>query len=252
MTLWYNRYNTKCLLEERAVRKSSVLVLIVALIISCLSFAACNKVCEEHSYELIESKNSTCIEKGYDLYRCTTCQVTKQEEKQLSAHTYDTNESCVARECVAPGCTHIEAATAEHDYAENYVCRVCGDKKDCSLSILGEDFEEALLAQAQLMAGGMTGNYDVVVLGKEETLANIENYTFGDGMDKTKIVAGLFVKFDVTFGGADVAFTIYYNFGLQFSEEMTEDISVTYDGTEIWYLEVVDADPTILFEYSIT
>ncbi len=101
------------------------------------------------------------------------------------------------------------------------------------------------------MAGSMTGNFEVVVLGKEETLANIENYTFDNRLDKTKIIAGLFVKFDVIMDGENIAFTIYYNFGLQFSEEQKEDIGVTYDGSEIWYLEVVNGNQTILFEYSI-
>lgn len=140
----------------------------------------------------------------------------------------------------------------EHDYTQEYICRLCQTPKDCSLEILGEDFSKELLNQAYLMAGDMTGNYEVVVLGKEETLANIENYTFDNRLDKTKIIAGLFVKFDVIMDGENVAFTIYYNFGLQFSEEQNEDIGVTYDGSEIWYLEVVDGNKTILFEYSIT
>ena len=64
-------------------------------------------------------------------------------------------------------------------------------------------------------------------------------------------VAGLFVKFDVTYGGADVLFTIYYNFGLQFSEEQSENVELTYDGIETWSLDVVENNKTILFEYSI-
>jgi hypothetical protein len=69
---------------------------------------------------------------------------------------------------------------------------------------------------------------------------------------ENKIVAGLFVKFDVANGTDDVLFTIYYNFGLQFSEEQASNISVTYDGSEYWYLEVVKENKTIVFEYSVT
>ena len=235
------------------MRKNLLFVVFIVLIFSCLCFVACDKACEEHNYELIASEDSTCAKKGYDLYQCTNCKEFKREEKQLKTeHTYDTNATCVDRECVVDGCNHKEEATTEHDYTKKYVCSECGDKKDCSLTIIGNDYKEELLNQARLMAGSMTSNFEVVVLGKEETLSNIENYTFATMMDKTKIVGGLFVKFDVIMVGENIAFTIYYNFGLQFSEEQNEDIGVTYDGCEIWYLEVVDGNKTILFEYSIT
>ena len=235
------------------MRKNLLFVVFIVLIFSCLCFVACDKACEEHNYELIASEDSTCVEKGYDLYQCADCKEFKREEKKLNAeHTYGTNATCVDRECVVVGCNHKEEATTEHNYTKKYACSVCGDKKDCSLEIIGNEFKEELLNQARLMAGHMTGNYEVVVLDKEATLANIENYTFDTTIDKTKIIAGLFVKLDVTMGGEEIAFTIYYNFGLQFGEEQKEDIGVTYDGSEIWYLEVVDGDETILFEYSIT
>ena len=235
------------------MRKNLSFVVIIVLIFSCFSFVACEKECEEHNYELIASEESTCVEKGYDIYQCVNCKEIKKEDKQLKVeHTYDTNATCVDRECVVVGCNHTEEATTEHDYTKKYICSECGVEKPCSLEIIGNDYKEELLNQARLMAGSMTGNYEVVVLGKEETLSNIENYTFATMMDKTKIVGGLFVKFDVIMDGENIAFTIYYNFGLQFSEEQNEDIGVTYDGCEIWYLEVVDGNKTILFEYSIT
>lgn len=249
----YYGYSIRYLLEDSIVRRSLSFMLFIVLIFSCFSFVACARVCKEHNYELIESEESTCVEKGYDLYQCTNCKEIKREEKQLKLeHAYDTNATCVDRECVVVGCKHKEEAKAEHDYTKKYVCSVCGYKKDCSLEIIGNDYKEELLNRARLMAGSMTGNCEVVVLGKEETLLNIENYTFATMMDKTKIVGGLFVKFDVILYGENIEFTIYYNFGLQFSEEQKEDIGVTYDGSEIWYLEVVDGNETILFDYSIT
>jgi hypothetical protein len=235
------------------VRKNLSFEAIIVLIFSCFSFVACEKECKEHNYELIVSEESTCVEKGYDVYQCVNCKEIKKEDKQLKVeHIFDTNATCVDRECVVVGCNHTEEATTEHDYTKKYICSECGVEKPCSLEIIGNDYKEELLNQARLMAGSMTGNYEVVVLGKEETLSNIENYTFAPMMDKTKIVGGLFVKFDVIMDGENIAFTIYYNFGLQFSEEQNEDIGVTYDGSEIWYLEVVDGNKTILFEYSIT
>ena len=100
------------------------------------------------------------------------------------------------------------------------------------------------------MAGYMTGNFEVVVLDKQETCDNIQIYIF-DSIETDKIVEGLFVKFEVTNGTKDVLFTIYYNFGLQFSEEQTSNIRVTYDESEYWDLEVVEENKTIVFEYSI-
>ena len=42
------------------------------------------------------------------------------------------------------------------------------------------------------------------------------------------------------------------NFGLQLSEEQTNDVAFTYSKSdETWYLEVVEGNKNILFEYSI-
>ena len=119
-----------------------------------------------------------------------------------------------------------------------------------TLKSLGEQYSEDILRQAQINAGTMVGNYEIVVLDAYNTVQNIQNYTFNN-IDFNKVIGGLFVKFDVTNGTDQVLFTIYYNFGLQFIEEQTQDLSVTYDGVEFWYLEVVEQDPTVLFEYSI-
>lgn len=125
------------------------------------------------------------------------------------------------------------------------------EKISLTLEDLAEKYNEKIIAQAKSMAGTMIGNFEVVVLNKQETLENIQNYTF-DSIVENKIVAGLFVKFDVTNGTDDILFTIYYNFGLQFSEEQASNIRVTYDGSEYWYLEVVEGNKTIVFEYSVT
>ena len=60
------------------------------------------------------------------------------------------------------------------------------------------------------------------------------------------------MRFDVTNGGDEVLFSIYYNFGLQMTEPQEKDIAFTYEGSdEIWYLETIEGEPTILFEFSI-
>jgi hypothetical protein len=207
----------------------------------------------QHDYEQIDIKESTCVDKGYDLYQCKECGDLNLEEKEIKAeHSFDTNFNCKDRACNVEGCDYVATATGTHNYSNEYVCRSCGDKNRCTLEILGEDFSEALMRQATLNAGTMTGNFEIVVLGREQTLQNIDMYIFSPNMDKDKVVSGLFVKFDVTYGGDDVLFTIYYNFGLQFSEEVPSDVAVSYEGSgEIWFLETVEGNKTILFEYSI-
>lgn len=221
-------------------------------VLSCFLFTGCLNLCQ-HEYSLVDSKAPTCVEKGYDLYQCGKCQdVNKEEKEGFGAHVYDKENTCVDRACVTKGCTHVEKASTEHEYTQEYVCADCGEAKTCTLEILGQDFSEGLLEQARINAGEMTGNFEIVVLNAEKTLENIQPYVFSADLDKEKIVGGLFVKFDVTNGGTETLFTIYYNFGLQFSEEMTADVAVSFDGSfEAWKLEVVEGNKTIVFEYSI-
>jgi hypothetical protein len=96
----------------------------------------------------------------------------------------------------------------------------------------------------------MIGEFEVVVLEAQTTKENIQMYRF-DSIEIDKIVAGLFVKVEITCGTEYVLDTIYYNFGLQFSEDQDSDISVTHDGSEYWELEVVEENKTVVFEYSI-
>lgn len=227
-------------------------VLLSFIVLWCSSLSSCDDICE-HKYELIDSNPSTCIESGYELYKCADCAETMVKETSYADHIYADNYACHDRKCETVGCTSVEKATTEHRYDKEYVCENCNENALCTLQLIGEDFSESLLKQAALNSGTLIGDYEIVVLDAEATINNIENYIFLDEFDKDKIVAGLFVKFDVTFGGENTLFTIYYNFGLQFSEEQSKDISVTYEGSaEVWELEVVEGNKTILFEYSIT
>ena len=99
----------------------------------------------------------------------------------------------------------------------------------------------------------MVGTFEIVVLDATKTKENIQSYSFSPVIDLDKITGGLFVKFDVTNGGETILYTIYYNFGLQFSEEQTENLQVTFNNwVDVWELEIVEQNKTILFEYSIT
>ena len=121
------------------------------------------------------------------------------------------------------------------------------------MEILGRDFSTQILEQARKNAGDLVGKAEIVVLNAQDTILHIQNYIFSPQIDTSKITGGLFVKFDVNLNGEETIFTVYYNFALQFSEEQTNDIEVSLDqGNESWYLEVVEGNKTILFEYSIT
>ncbi len=168
-------------------------------------------------------------------------------------HQYSSSATCINRTCIINGCEHVEAATTQHEYTREYVCVGCGQATDCTLEILGQTYSEEILAQARTNAGTLTGNFEIVVLDAQGTAENLDlEFLKSSPFDTDKIVGGLFVKFEVELFGEPYD-TVYYNYGLQFSEEQTSDIAFTYDGSdEIWFLEVVEGNKTILFEYSIT
>ena len=228
-----------------------ICLLLWVVLFGTLVLVACDNVCV-HQYVLVESRNSTCVEKGYDLYQCSNCQTTKKEENEsFGIHIYDTEYTCQDRKCITKNCGYIEKASSKHEYTKEYVCSGCKTPKACTLEIIGRDYSNDILNQARINAGALTGNFEIVVLDKESTIQNLQNYKTSS-MDKEKIIGGLFVKFDVTGGINDAPFTIYYNFALQFSEEQKSDIEFSYEGSdETWKLEVVDGNKTILFEYSI-
>ena len=167
-------------------------------------------------------------------------------------HQYASLATCVDRACTTNGCEHIEVATTEHEYTKEYVCKNCKAAKSCTLEVMGEDFHDEIMAQARKNAGILTGDFEVVVLGKEETMLHLQKYIISENFDETKLVGGLFVKFNIDFFGEPYT-TVYYNFGLQFSDEQLSDVTFTHpDVEEEWLLEVVEGNKTILFEYSIT
>ena len=232
------------------MKKMFFLILSVAFLVVLMG---CNETDCDHNYTLIDSKASSCTEMGYDTYQCQDCKESYKEWKnEYSEHTYSNNYTCCARACINEGCVYVEKASTEHTYTQEYICRDCETAKNCTLEIIGADFSSQILERARKNAGDMIGDFSIVVLDSENTILNLQNYIIAPQIDVSKITAGLFVKFDVTLGGTETLFTIYYNFGLQFSEEQIDDLAFTYDGSnEIWFLEVVEGNKTILFEYSI-
>ena len=123
----------------------------------------------------------------------------------------------------------------------------CSGEK--SLKGLGKKYEDELIVQAQINAGTKNGEFNVVVLGAEETKNYIVNYNFSPNINKDDIVAGLFVEYKIS----EDSMPIYYNFGLEFNSKQTTDVTVNFTGLlDTWMLEVVEENPKILFEYSIT
>lgn len=83
--------------------------------------------CVEHNFVYVETVESTCSEKGYDLYTCSNCNAIKRVFKPLLDHKYEE----VKR--VKPTCTK-----------EGYVlrrCTVCGDEDDESLDKIDHDYK---------------------------------------------------------------------------------------------------------------
>lgn len=145
-----------------------------------------------------------------------------------------------------------DSGECQHEHIEEYVCTECGEAVECTLEILARDYADEMMEQAKINAGDLTGNFQIVVLGKEETVQNLQNYKISPSIDTEDITGGLFVKLDVTMGGAEVLFTVYYNFALQFASEQENDLVFTYDGSdEAWALEVIEGNKTILFEMQL-
>lgn len=68
----------------------------------------------DHNFtELIDHKESTCVEKGYDKYKCEKCDETKTVELDLIKHKYELTNT-------------VESTCQKEGYKE-YTCSMCGD-----------------------------------------------------------------------------------------------------------------------------
>ncbi len=220
-------------------QKNIRLICFMSIFIMALSYmlAACdnqNKNCNH------AGGNATCTQQAI-------CEICNQPYGELAPHTYADQYTCHDRKCINKDCFHIEYATTEHTL-EKYACIYCKTSIGCSLEILQRDYETLIVEKVKNFGYG-EANYSVVILNQDETLKNLENYYFSEQLDKTKITRGLFVKVE-PFNGK----TMYYNFGLELSVEQKEDILVSTGKPEDlwfdeWYLEVVDGNKKLLFEF---
>lgn len=111
--------------------------------------------CVEHNFVYVETVESTCSEKGYDLYTCSNCNAIKRVFKPLLEHKYEeverinptcTKEGYVLRRCTVCGEEDDEPLDkTDHDYKTvkviskatnkkngkaNLVCKKCGHKEN--------------------------------------------------------------------------------------------------------------------------
>ena len=72
--------------------------------------------------------NATCTEPGYTEYICKACSYYYRDDFVAAlGHLYATDAECTDRECIREGCTHTEAASAEHSYTELTVAPSCSE-----------------------------------------------------------------------------------------------------------------------------
>lgn len=86
-----------------------------------------------HDYKLVESKDPTCIDKGYKKYQCTRCNDEKQEEIEVLGHDIIHYEK--------------EDATCEHEGHEEYdICSRCGYHTEIiTIPQTDHEFEETVV-----------------------------------------------------------------------------------------------------------
>ena len=147
----------------RSVLLIALLVLLMLFLVACQKTASVTNVMVDQDGKLIVSLSDG------------TCHIAKMEE-DACCHAYLNEYACSDRACIIPGCQHVERATAQHEYTKEYVCAGCGQVAECTLEILGRTYSEGILAQSKKNAGTLTGNFEIVVLGKEETMVHLQKY----------------------------------------------------------------------------
>ena len=120
-----------------------------------------------------------------------------------------------------------------------------------TLENLREEYRSDMLAHARSLTDAKSGEFEVVILEKEQTVEKLQAYTFSRNLDVDEITRGLFVKFSLI-DSEGLLHTSYYNYGLEFNKKQKKDIRFSLDGNEeTWRLEVVKENNHLLFEYSI-
>ena len=73
--------------------------------------------------------SATCTEPGYTEYICKACRYYYRDDYvDALGHLYATDAECTDRECIREGCTHTEAASAEHSFTDLTVEPTCTEE----------------------------------------------------------------------------------------------------------------------------
>lgn len=145
----------------------------LCLLASCGEIETC-----VHEYELVESKESTCSEKGYTLEKCSLCDKIKKTDKKLLEHN-------IIEEVIAPSCT-------EKGYTLKSCTNCNYEKKENIQEQLGHSFGdwETVKEATELSDGLKTRKCDICkfteeVIIESKTYINLEFIKYPFNPNKT-------------------------------------------------------------------
>lgn len=107
------------------MKKKTIILIVIGIFIICLALFY---FLHPHSYVLTESKKPTCLEDGYNIYKCWCGSQYKEEQKQ-QGHKY---------------IAIVEDPTCTEPGRTIYTCEVCGDKYEEPIEALGHEYEETV------------------------------------------------------------------------------------------------------------
>jgi len=76
-------------------------------------------VCKEHDMRLIDKKESTCIETGYEKYVCSVCK--KSETKQLEKINHNFATNTLVPNCTSSGYTTYTCINCSYSYSDDFI-----------------------------------------------------------------------------------------------------------------------------------
>ena len=190
--------------------------------------------CDKHEHLYAQTVfEPTCTERGYTLYSCSCGDSYKDNYVNAKGHNY-----------VDHYCTECSAAQPPH-----------------SLEDLQFFYEKEMISSAKGFNQDnevLTYHYTVCILNAIETAEFMQFYQITPALLPAQIERGLFVKCEAVLQATQqVAFTNYYNFGLQLNSEFERlNVSTTIelpDGTftDSWFLLPLTENSKVYFEFSI-
>lgn len=219
------------------MKRTIVLILSIMLAgIAVFGFAACDKL---QTFEGITLTSQTFFYDG------NAKSIYADNIPDGATVSYDGNGQS------APGVYEVQATVTAEGYKTlilKATLTVAG-----TMQWLKTEYEKDLLAAARKINEGSpyTGEYDCVILGKADTLANLANYSFSEEYDKNAVCGGLFVRYDAkeTESSENILYTAYYNYAIEFDRDMKKiTVSTAFNG-DTWELSPIPGNNKILFQY---